>query len=167
GNCFSPEGGRIGLSVGWGDVYRWQRPGQYVEFGGLTEGVYVVRTTADKFNHVLEENENDNTSYALIRVTGEQIDILERGQGLDPWDSTKIVFLGLGPSARELGGPTVYVDEAAAPAVGPQVADLVVERGTLPSTGATDRSIATGVVLLSAALLVVRRRVLRAPAHAR
>ena len=24
----------FGLSVGWGDVYRWQRPGQYVEFAG-------------------------------------------------------------------------------------------------------------------------------------
>lgn len=159
GNCFSPEGGRIGLSTGWGDVYRWQRPGQYVEFGGQPDGLYVVRTIADKFDHILEENENDNAAYALIRVTGEKIEILERGQGTDPWDKTKIVFLGLGPSARELGGPVLYVDEPVATpaAAGSQVADLVVERGTLPRTGARRDAAALGLTLLAAAALVVRR----------
>ena len=38
GNCQNPDDGVLGLSPGWGDVYRWQRPGQYVEFGGLAPG---------------------------------------------------------------------------------------------------------------------------------
>lgn len=161
GSCFSPDGGRIGLSTGWGDVYRWQRPGQYVEFGGQPDGVYVVRTTADIFDHVLEENENDNASYALIRVTGEKIEILERGWGADPWDKTKVVFTGLGPSAQELGDATAYVDEPADTGLAhAQVADVLIENGTLPRTGATRESLATALAMISLGGLALRRRLL-------
>jgi hypothetical protein len=98
GNCFSFSDGFIGLTVGWGDIYRWQRPGQYVEFGSNGDGLYVVQSTVDKQNETLELNEQDNTAYALIRVVGERIDLLERGQGSSPWDPQKVVFRGSGPS---------------------------------------------------------------------
>jgi subtilase family serine protease len=42
--------------------------------------VYVLRSTVDKSNRVVEENEADNSSYAYIKVTGEDIQIMERGQ---------------------------------------------------------------------------------------
>jgi hypothetical protein len=100
GNCFSPSKGVLGLTSGWGDVYRWQRPGQYVEFPG-TDGRYVVRSTVDKGNHILEENETDNTSYSYIEVKGEAVAILERGQGSDPWDPKKVVFRGAGPASAD------------------------------------------------------------------
>jgi hypothetical protein len=100
GNCFSPADGLLGLTSGWGDVYRWQRPGQYVEFGGQGDGLYVVRATVDKANHILETVETDNSSYSLIKVTGRSIDLVERGQGLSPWDPKKAVFTGAGPSSR-------------------------------------------------------------------
>lgn len=158
GNCFSPDGGRIGLSVGWGDVYRWQRPGQYVEFGGQADGLYVVRATADILDHVLEENEKDNASYSYIKVTGEKIDILERGQGTDPWDTTKVVFAGLGPSARELGGPTTYVDEQAAAAAPVQVADAVLNNEILPRTGTDDGRVLAFGAVATGVLLAWRRR---------
>ena len=57
-----------GSPSGWGDVYRWQRPGQYVEFAGNGDGLYVVRATVDKANHILEANETDNSSYTLVRI---------------------------------------------------------------------------------------------------
>jgi hypothetical protein len=82
----------FGLSVGWGDVYRWQRPGQYVEFAGDGDGLYVVRTVVDIKNHVLESNETDNAAYAYVQVTGESVRIIERGQGASPWDPHKKVF---------------------------------------------------------------------------
>ncbi len=82
----------FGLSVGWGDVYRWQRPGQYVEFAGDGDGLYVVRSVVDIKNHVLESNERDNAGYAYIQVTGESVRIIERGQGMSPWDPHKKVF---------------------------------------------------------------------------
>jgi hypothetical protein len=82
----------FGLSVGWGDVYRWQRPGQYVEFAGDGDGLYVVRSVVDIKNHVLESNERDNAAYAYVQVTGESVRIIERGQGSSPWDPAKRVF---------------------------------------------------------------------------
>ena len=98
GNCFSPTDGFLGLTVGWGDVYRWQRPGQYVEFGKNPDGLYVVRTTVDKGNDVIEVDEADNSSYALIRVVGERVELLERGQGNSPYDPRRKVFEGPGPA---------------------------------------------------------------------
>lgn len=100
GNCFSPDDGFIGLTVGWGDVYRWQRPGQYVEFGTNTDGLYVVRSTVDKGNQVLETDDTDNSAYALVRITGETITPIERGWGLSHLDPNKIVFSGAGPAQR-------------------------------------------------------------------
>jgi hypothetical protein len=82
----------FGLSVGWGDVYRWQRPGQYVEFAGNGDGLYVVRSVVDIKNHVMEMNEHDNAAYAYVQITGESVRIIERGQGLSPWDPHKKVF---------------------------------------------------------------------------
>jgi hypothetical protein len=82
----------FGLSVGWGDVYRWQRPGQYVEFVGNGDGFYVVRTVVDIKNHVLETDETDNAAYAYVQITGESVRIIERGQGTSPWDPRKKVF---------------------------------------------------------------------------
>lgn len=100
GNCFSPTNGVVGLSVGWGDVYRWQRPGQYVEFDGLGNGRYVVHAMVDEYNNVIESDETDNVSYAYIEVQGETITILERGWGVSPWDANKEVFSGPHPTQR-------------------------------------------------------------------
>ena len=101
GNCFSANDGFIGLTRGWGDVYRWQRPGQYVEFGTNTDGYYVVRSTVDKANHILESNDSDNAAYAYVKITGDQVQLLERGQGVSPWDPKKVVFSGAGPASRD------------------------------------------------------------------
>lgn len=100
GNCFSATDGFIGLTSGWGDVYRWQRPGQYVEFGDNGDGLYVVRSTVDRANNILETNDADNGAYSYIRVVGESVRILERGWGLGPWDPKRVVFKGDGPAAR-------------------------------------------------------------------
>ena len=100
GNCFSPTDGLLGLSVGWGDVYRWQRPGQFVDFGKGGDGYFVVRTVVDTGNDVLESNERNNVSYALILVSGDNVDIIERGLGSDPWDPHKQVVPSIGGPLR-------------------------------------------------------------------
>jgi hypothetical protein len=114
GNCYgAADDGLLSLTRGWEDVYRWQRPGQYVEWGQNTDGLYVVRCTVDKSNTTLETNEDDNSAYAFIRVTGRRIDELERGQGLSPFDPHKIVFSGYGPGSQDPYGER---PAAAAPA---------------------------------------------------
>jgi hypothetical protein len=102
GSCFSPNDGVIGLSIGWGDVYRWQRPGMYVEFAGMSDGRYVVNSRVDADDHVLETDSSDNVSYAYIDVKGDTIMLLERGWGTSPWDGNKKVFDGEGPAQRDM-----------------------------------------------------------------
>ena len=101
GNCQSFTDGLLGLSPGWGDVYRWQRPGQYVEFGTNGDGRYVVRATVDIENQILETSDADNSAYALVQVTGDRVQLLERGQGSGPFDPHRTVFRGAGPASRD------------------------------------------------------------------
>ncbi len=102
GSCYgATDNGLLSLTRGWGDVYRWQRPGQYVEFSGNGDGLYVVRSTVDKSNVTLETNEGDNSAYALVRITGRRIEEVERGQGLGPFDPNRIVFTGYGPASQD------------------------------------------------------------------
>jgi hypothetical protein len=100
GNCQNPLDGVLGLSPGWGDVYRWQRPGMYVEFGNNPDGLYVVRITINAGHDVLESSYANNSAYALVKVTGDQVQELERGQGMSPWDPHKTVFTGSGPASQ-------------------------------------------------------------------
>jgi hypothetical protein len=83
---------QLGMQPGWGDVYRYQRPGNYVSFDGNGDALYVVRLMADPLNNVWESNDGNNTSYSYIRVTGDKIDVLEQGRGLSPWDPDKQVL---------------------------------------------------------------------------
>jgi hypothetical protein len=94
------EGTRMGLSAGWADIYSWEQDGNYVEFGLNGDGRYVVRSTADALNSILESNESDNTAYAYLQVSGSTIKVLERGRGQGPWDKHKVVVHdGLHPNA--------------------------------------------------------------------
>jgi hypothetical protein len=87
------------LDRGWGDVYRWQRPGQYVSYdevadpdGTMRAGFYVVRITVDPEDWLEETSEKDNVGYAYIRVidggspNSDRVVICERGFGKSPWD---------------------------------------------------------------------------------
>jgi len=101
GNCQSFVDGVLGLSPGWGDVYRWQRPGQYVEFGSNGNGRYVVRATVDVENQIKESREDDNSAYSVVRVTGDRVTLLERGRGRGPFDPHKVVYTGDGPASQD------------------------------------------------------------------
>lgn len=93
GNCAGTGfDSRLGLSRGWGDAYRYQRPGNYVDFNANGDGYYVMATTADPQNTVLESDDSNNTSYAYLRIEGDHIDVIESGVGSSPWDPNKILF---------------------------------------------------------------------------
>jgi len=88
----APKGGRVELPPGWGDVYEWNRWGYYVDFprsaaGVPQSGYYVLLGTADPEGKVIEGDEGDNVSYALIRVGAREpfdVDLLERATAPDP-----------------------------------------------------------------------------------
>ena len=92
GTCQDGAATLFGLSVGWGDVYRYQRAGNFVDFGVNLDGLYVIRLVIDPLDNVLEANETDNVGYTYVRVTLDSIEVLEHGRGLSPWDPNKHVL---------------------------------------------------------------------------
>lgn len=81
----------FGLRPGWADIYEWDRPGNYIDFGLNGDGHYVIRMEADPVEGVRESNERDNRAYTYFEVTGSVIELIEAGRGSDPWDRCKIV----------------------------------------------------------------------------
>lgn len=81
-----PIGTQMAISPGWADIYVYAQDGNYVEFGDNGDGRYVVRSTADAMEWILESDETDNTSYAYVEITGTEITVLERGFGSGPFD---------------------------------------------------------------------------------
>ena len=80
----------FGLGPGWADIYEWNRPGNYIDFGLNGDGLYVIRMWADPVKGILESNERDNLGYSYLKVTGSKVKLLETGRGKDPWDPCKI-----------------------------------------------------------------------------
>jgi hypothetical protein len=73
--CGTPEAYsvRMGLSVGWGDMYSWSFAFQWVDITGLPGGTYQLRATVDAANDYLELDESDNCTMSQIEIpaTGE------------------------------------------------------------------------------------------------
>lgn len=87
---------RMGISKGWRDIYFSVVHGNYVGFpvggdGTPVPGLYVVQVLLDPKDFLVETDEHDNAGYAYIEVTESDVRVLERGQGLDPWDPRKSV----------------------------------------------------------------------------
>lgn len=87
-----PRVGTMAFSPGWGDVYGWYRPGNFVDSRTELVGEYVVRAHVDAAKNVLESRESNNWAYAYIRVRGFDVELIERGLGKDPWDPRKRVI---------------------------------------------------------------------------
>lgn len=92
GNCSPSHSSSLGMSRGWGDSYRYQRPGNYVEFSTNGDGYYVAVTTGDPLDLVAETDETNNTSYAYLQIIGDQVRVIESGRGTSPWDPAKVLF---------------------------------------------------------------------------
>ncbi|MDQ3916525.1 MAG: hypothetical protein M3323_14540 [Actinomycetota bacterium] len=98
------EGFGFGLRPGWADIYEWDRPGNYVDFGVNGDGYYVARMWADPVDGILESNDRDNAAYTYFQVTGTDVELIEAGRGKHPWDPCKIV-VGFGGHPDPKRGP--------------------------------------------------------------
>ena len=54
---------KIGLSVGWADVYPWNFAWQWVNVTGLPAGTYLLKLSADPDLHFLETREANNCNW--------------------------------------------------------------------------------------------------------
>ncbi len=57
-----------GMSVGWGDRYSYQLPGQGIDVTGLPEGDYKLSIVIDPKNQIIETNDGDNVSCVLLHL---------------------------------------------------------------------------------------------------
>ena len=58
-----------GITQGWADTYDWYLPDQYIEVTGVPDGYYLLETTVDPDNSLLEADETNNCGSVLIRLS--------------------------------------------------------------------------------------------------
>ena len=75
---------KMGLSRGWGDRYEWNVVGQYIDVTGLADGRYRLWATADRANWFKESDETNNSTWADIRIRGEQASVIRYGPSARP-----------------------------------------------------------------------------------
>ena len=66
----------MGISAGWGDVYTWDLPGQYIDISHIGDGVYEVVSRANPDGGLLESASGLETGVTCIRITGEAVRVL-------------------------------------------------------------------------------------------
>ena len=67
-----------GLSVGWGDRYGWDLPGQEIDISGQPDGYYWLVSTVDFQQRLTETNDANNCAAAKIEIRGTYV--YDRGQ---------------------------------------------------------------------------------------
>jgi hypothetical protein len=80
-----------GITRGWGDIYDWYLPGQYIEVTGVPDGIYILETIADPENRLLETREDNNCISVFVALT-------RMGTS-----SPRARILGRGPACSALG----------------------------------------------------------------
>ncbi|MDH4137466.1 MAG: lysyl oxidase family protein [Anaerolineae bacterium] len=66
---YSTCGNQIqGMSVGWGDTYGSSLPGQEIDFTDNPDGIYSLKIIIDPNKVIVESDENDNESCALLDI---------------------------------------------------------------------------------------------------
>lgn len=64
-----------GMSVGWGDTYRYYLDGQSIEITNLPNGEYNLKIEVDPKGRIVESDETDNTNNLHIQITGNTVTI--------------------------------------------------------------------------------------------
>ena len=82
-NCANGQPGALhvsmGLTRGWGDLYSATTFGQFIDITNLPDGDYRLEVIADGDNWFLEEVENNNSTWADLRITGNEVQVLAYG----------------------------------------------------------------------------------------
>lgn len=70
---------KMGLSVGWGDLYRYSLPDQYIDITGLGRGRYRLEGTADADNWFRESEESNNSTWVDVRIRNGRAKVMGYG----------------------------------------------------------------------------------------
>lgn len=70
-NC--DQNSTTGLSVGWGDTYKYSLADQSIDITGLPDGRYWLVSTADPDNRLLETNDANNSTKLKIEIRRDRV----------------------------------------------------------------------------------------------
>jgi hypothetical protein len=62
-----------GMSVGWGDTYRYYLFGQSIDISGLPDGIYDLQIRIDPKDKLVEKDSSDNVSTVRIELAGNSV----------------------------------------------------------------------------------------------
>jgi hypothetical protein len=68
----------MGISPGWGDIYTWDLPGQYIDVSNVGDGVYEVVSRSDPDGMLLTSSRGRETGISCIRITGNSVETLRQ-----------------------------------------------------------------------------------------
>jgi hypothetical protein len=74
----------MGLSVGWGDIYNYTLPDQYIDVTGLKSGRYRLWATADADNWFLESDDSNNFTWVEIQLKSSSVRVVQQGPSAQP-----------------------------------------------------------------------------------
>ncbi len=57
-----------GITPGWGDIYDYYLPDQFIEVSGVPDGVYILETLGDPEGRMKEASEANNCTSIVIRL---------------------------------------------------------------------------------------------------
>jgi hypothetical protein len=69
-----------GMSVGWGDTYKYYLSGQEIDVTDLPPGDYLLKIVVDPKNRLLESNDTDNTCVTSIRLSGDTVSVVSSAE---------------------------------------------------------------------------------------
>lgn len=70
---------KMGLSVGWGDIYSWKLPDQCIDITGLSSGKYRLTGVADQSDWFSEEDDTNNFTWVDLQLTRDGARVLQYG----------------------------------------------------------------------------------------
>jgi hypothetical protein len=108
---------RVGVSVGWGDIYPWDFVFQWVDITGLPGGTYRLRATVDIQDNYRETDELDNCVWSEVRIpapgSGTAVRVVRHGGGCGARAMTPVTAFASGetfaPPRAVTIGPGTHV----------------------------------------------------------
>jgi hypothetical protein len=141
----------MGISPGWGDVYTWDLPVQYIDVTSVPDGVYEVVSRANPDGALMEAATGKETGVACIRLSGNSVKVLQTFPSQSNSAPLPACVAAAAAASTSTPGP-----EASAPSGG-------AAAQAIPNTtaGAGDQGVlalASGVLTVLASIARRRRR---------
>ena len=115
----------MGISPGWGDVYTWDLPAEYLDVSNVGDGVYELVSRSNPDGRIVEAASGLETGITCIRITGNRVATLQEFASqsntapLPACGGTTTAAAGaLEPASAPAPGGTVTAQAAAAAVVG-------------------------------------------------